>query len=161
MNALVQAQRVAILTTPLGEDTLALVRFDGQEGLGQLFEFRIDALSTDRDVNFDGAIGRNCCVTYKMFGTQRYFNGVLVEARWLGPRDDNFGYRLVLRPWFWLLSRTSDCRIFEKKTVLEIIKQVFSDRGFNDFRDSDDQRLSSRSSIACNTGKPTWTSSAA
>lgn len=136
MNALVQAQRVAILKTPLGEDTLVLVRFDGQEGLGQLFEFRIDALSTDQDIDLDGAIGRNCSVTYKTFGVQRFFNGVLVEARWLGPRDSNFGYRLVLRPWFWLLSRTSDCRIFENKTVVDIIKTVFSDRGFHDFRDA-------------------------
>lgn len=136
MNVLAQAQRVAILKTPLGEDTLALVRFDAQEGLGQLFEFRIDALSTDIDVDFDGAIGRNCSVTYKTFGIERHFNGVLIEARWMGPQSSQYGYRLLLRPWFWLLSRTSDCRIFEKKSVLEIIKTVFSDRGFNDFRDA-------------------------
>ena len=98
-----------------------------------MFEFTIDALSEDRDVDFDRAIGRNCAVSLSAYGTTRDFNGILVEAQWLGPKNDNFSYRLVLRPWFWLLSRTTDCRIFEKKTVLDIIKQVFSDRGFNDF----------------------------
>ena len=42
----------------------------------------------------------------------------------------------MLRPWLWLLTRTSDCRIFPKMTPLDIIKQVFSDRGFSDFRDA-------------------------
>ena len=134
-NKLVQAQRTAVLKTPLGEDDLALVRFDGQEALGQLFEFRIEALSLQEDISLDGIIGRNCSVTYKAFGVERVFNGVAVEARWLGPRNIHFGYSLVLRPWFWLLSRTSDCRIFENMSVLEIIKQKFSDRGFDDFRD--------------------------
>ncbi len=134
-SEMLQAQRTAILTTPLGEDTLVLVRFDGRESLGQLFEFGIDALSDERDIDFDGAIGRNCCVSIELFDNMRYFNGVLVEAQWLGPRDDAYSYRLLLRPWFWMLSRTTDCRIFENKTVLEIIKQIFSDRGFSDFSD--------------------------
>ena len=42
----------------------------------------------------------------------------------------------MLRPWLWLLTRTSDCRIFANMTPLDIIKQVFSDRGFSDFRDA-------------------------
>ncbi|MCW6506729.1 type VI secretion system Vgr family protein [Lichenifustis flavocetrariae] len=137
--ALVQAERIATLTTPLGEDTLVLVRFNGTEHMSQLFEFTIDALSEERDVDFDRAIGRNCSVSLTAYGGTRVFNGILVEAQWLGPKNDYFSYRLVLRPWFWLLSRTTDCRIFEKKTVLEIIKQVFSDRGFNDFRDNTTQ----------------------
>ena len=136
MDNLVQAQRVAVLKTPLGEDTLVLARFDGQEGLGQLFEFTVEALSIEADISLDAVIGRNCAVTYHAFGVERSFNGVCVEARWLGPRNTYFGYRLVLRPWFWLLSRTSDCRIFENKSVLDIIKTVFGDRGFNDFRDA-------------------------
>ena len=42
----------------------------------------------------------------------------------------------MLRPWLWLLTRTSDCRIFPQMTPIDIIKQVFSDRGFSDFRDA-------------------------
>ena len=95
----------------------------------------MEALSDERDINFDGAIGQNCCVTYYSHTQERNWNGVLTEARWLGPRNDRFSYSLVLRPWFWLLSKTTDCRIFEDKDVKEIIKQVFSDRGFTKFQD--------------------------
>lgn len=131
-----QDPRVAILNTPFGKDVLVLVRFEASEGLGELFEFRIDALSKDEDVDFDKAIGRPCSVTYKLYGNERVFHGILVEAEWLGKNDTDFhGYRLVLRPWLWLLSRTSDCRIFEDQTAPDIIKTVFTDRGFSDFRD--------------------------
>ena len=51
-------------------------------------------------------------------------------------KDVYYAYRLVLRPWLWLLSRTTDCRIFSDKNAPEIIKEVFNKRGFNDFRDA-------------------------
>ena len=40
-----QTGRVARLTTPLGENVLVLTGFDAVEGLSELFEYRIDALS--------------------------------------------------------------------------------------------------------------------
>ena len=60
----------------------------------------------------------------------------MTEARWAGTQEDLYLYQLVLRPWLWLLTRTSDCRIFAQMTPIDIIKQVFSDRGFSDFRDA-------------------------
>ena len=43
---LAQDTRIANFKTPLGENVLVLARFDGSEGLGELFEYRIEALST-------------------------------------------------------------------------------------------------------------------
>jgi type VI secretion system secreted protein VgrG len=131
---LTQDTRIGELKTPLGKDKLVLARFDGTEGLGELFEYRIEAVSKDEDINFDGAIGQNCSVTFKSYGGERIFNGVLVEAQWLGMKGVYYAYRLVLRPWLWMLSRTADCRIFSDKEAPDIIKEVFSKRGFNDFK---------------------------
>ena len=39
----------------------------------------------------------------------------------------------MLRPWLWLLSHTTDYRIFENKKAPDIIEEVFRDRGFTDF----------------------------
>ncbi|MGO8797957.1 MAG: type VI secretion system Vgr family protein [Roseiarcus sp.] len=136
-----QDGRIGSLATPLGKDALLLGRFDAFEGLGELFEYRIEALSVQEDIDFNGLIGRNHSVhleTVDQVG--RDFSGVLVEARWVGKRGALYVYRLVLRPWLWLLSRTSDCRIFSKLNMsnpspLEIVKKVFSDRGFTDFSD--------------------------
>jgi type VI secretion system secreted protein VgrG len=134
-SALTQDKRIASLETPLGKDVLAAVRFDGAEGLSELFEFRIEALSEQPNLDFDKAIGNNCSLTFKSYADpDRVFNGVLVEAQGLGAQAGLYLYRLTLRPWLWLLSRTSDCRIFENQNAVDIIKKVFSDRGFSDYR---------------------------
>ncbi len=133
-----QTQRVAVLTTPFGADVLNAVRFDGTEGLSELFEFSIEAVGEGDPVDFNDAIGSNCTLSLEGKTTKREFCGVLTEATHLEASANLNTYRLVLRPWLWLLSRTSDCRIFHDKTTLDIIEEVFRDRGFTDF----DPRLS-------------------
>jgi type VI secretion system secreted protein VgrG len=128
---LTQDTRIGEFRTPLGKDTLVLTRFDGVEGLSELFEYRIEAISLKEDIDFDGAIGQNCSVTLKTYGSERHFNGVLVEAQWLGMKDVYYAYRLVLRPQFWLLSRTADCRIFSNKKAPDIIREVLNDFGID------------------------------
>ena len=131
-----QDGRIAKLATPLGKDVLLLGRFDGAEGMGELFEFRIEALSLNPDINFDKALGLNSSVHVETSdGAGRDFSGVLTQGRWLGKRGDYFAYSLVLRPWLWLLSLTSDCKIFPKMNPRDIIKKVFENRGFSDVID--------------------------
>jgi type VI secretion system secreted protein VgrG len=132
-SRLTQDTRICELTTPLGENELVLARLDCTEGLSELFEYRIEALSEKADIDFDKAIGQKCGVKVKLYGRERNFSGILVEAQWLGVRNDFYLYRLVLRPWLWLLSHKADCRIWLDKKAPEIIKEVFSDAGFTDF----------------------------
>jgi type VI secretion system secreted protein VgrG len=132
-QTLTQDHRIGKFDTPLGKDVLVLVRYDGTEGLSELFEYRIEALSEEKDIDFDKAMGQQCTLKFDTYGQQREFNGILVEAQALGVKDDYYSYRVVLRPWLWLLSHTTDCRIFQDKKAPEIIKEVFKDRGFNDF----------------------------
>ena len=131
---LTQDKRIASLTTPLGKDKLVLTTFDGTEGLSELFEFCIDALSKDDNVNFDQVLGRSCCVSMKLGeGPERYFDGIAVEAQAIGMQGDLYAYRLILRPALWLLTRTNNCRIWHDKTALDIIKEVLNQRQV-DFR---------------------------
>ena len=72
-----------------------------------------------------------------------------------GVKDDYFSYRIVLRPWLWLLSRTTDCRIFQDKKAPDIIKEVFNDRGFTDYEFKLTEEVLVRSSnTAFNTARP-------
>jgi len=132
-----QDQRQGKLTTPLGENALALMQFSAIEGLSELFEIRIEAVSTEGGLDFASALGKGSTITLNTQDSKkRYFHGVTTEARWAGTQEDLYIYELVLRPWLWLLTRTSDCKIFAQKSPIDIIKQVFSDRGFSDFRDA-------------------------
>jgi type VI secretion system secreted protein VgrG len=138
MANLTQANRMAVLKTPLGEDVLALKDFSGAEGLGELFEFQVDAFSEQKSIDFDDALGKSCTVKLKTYqGKERFFCGVLAHAQWAGVERQYFNYRLTLRPWFWLLAHRANCRIFLGMDVKQIIEKVFTDAEFSngtDFR---------------------------
>jgi type VI secretion system secreted protein VgrG len=135
MTQLAQDRRVAELKTPLGKDVLVLTNFTGTEGLSQLFEYSVEALSERGDIDFDHVIGQSCTVKQETNdGKKRFYNGVLVLARSAGKSRELFHYHLVLRPWFWLLGRRADCRIFLDKTVTDILREVFKGAGFDDFK---------------------------
>src|SRR3954468_23832300 len=140
MGKLSQSQFMAGLNTPLGGDVLVFKSFTGTEGLGELFEFQVDALSEQENIDFDSALGQACTIKLKTYSDkQRFFCGILTHAQWVGAEvgeEQNYWhYKLVLRPWFWLLAHRADCRIFLDKKVTKIIEDVFTDAGFSNGTD--------------------------
>ena len=134
MGRLTQHSRGAELQTPHGKDGLVLTAFEGVEELVELFKFNVDALSEEENIDFDKALGQSCTIKLKAYdGKVRRFDGILTKAQWVGKEDDFFHYRLVLRPWFWLLGHKADCRNFLDKDVKEILQEVFTKSGFSDF----------------------------
>ncbi|MCU0830374.1 MAG: type VI secretion system tip protein VgrG [Rhizobiaceae bacterium] len=132
-----QAKRAAVLETPLGADVLALARIDGSEGVNELFEYRVEALSMQGDIDFDALLGLHATVTMNgVNGGKRKFDGIVTEAHWIGVRDHFHAYRLILRPWLWVLSQQTDCFIFHNKKAPAIIAEVFGRHGaLADFED--------------------------
>ncbi|WP_413989658.1 type VI secretion system Vgr family protein [Labrys okinawensis] len=122
-------------TSSLGKDKLVVTRFEGSEALSELFEYRLEVVSDDNDVDFDKILGTKCGLEIQSHheGVKRNFSGVLVEAQWVGRDQDLRYYRLVLRPWFWLLTRTTNCKIYSHKTVPDILSEVLGNRGFVQF----------------------------
>jgi len=45
----------------------------------------------------------------------------------VGQSGRFFQYLIVARPWFWFLSQTQDCKVFQNQTVLQIIEAVLGD----------------------------------
>jgi len=43
-------------------------------------------------------------------------------------------YHAELRPWLWALTLTENCRIFQHLSVADIIKKIFNELGFSDYR---------------------------
>lgn len=132
-----QDTRIGELSTPLGKDRLVLVDFSGSEGMSELFRFDISAICDEQDggpLNFDDALGQSCTVRLATpKGEPRYFCGTLVEAEREGPVTGGVLYRLVLRPWFWMLTQRVNSHVFHDVTPEEIIEQVLGKHGFADF----------------------------
>ncbi len=129
-----QDGRALRIDTPLGKDVLLLRAISGHESISQLFRFQLDLLSEDDSINLEELIGQNVTIHLEKLDGQRHFNGFISRFS-QGARDETFThYRAEMVPWLWFLTRTADCRIFQNKTVPEIIQQIFKDLGFTDFK---------------------------
>jgi len=135
--ATLQSERAIEIITPLGDDVLLFHHMTATESLGRLFQFDLDLLSSDPNIDFDKLLGQNVTVRLELPDDQmRYFNGFVSRFSQEGSVDDFNAYSMTLHPWLWFLTRTADCRIFQEMTVPDIIKQVFRDHGFTDFEEA-------------------------
>ena len=123
--------RVFTLDSPHGDD-LKFHTLDGSDELGRLFEFRIEALADSHSLSLKDMLGKPVTVRIEQQDqSTRYLNGIVARASLAGRRAERYyGYELVVRPWLWLATRRSDCRIFQNKTVPEIVQEVLSTYGF-------------------------------
>jgi type VI secretion system secreted protein VgrG len=130
-----QDNRVGQLTTTLGKDKLLLTRLDVFEGLSELFDVGVRCLSEDADIDLGSLLGKPAAVRLRTVGKNtRYFSGVVVEANYAGEEQGLFAYKVVMRPWLWLLGYTQDSRIFQNLNVIDIIKKVFDEAGCPDYK---------------------------
>jgi len=137
MPSYTQEDRLFQIDTPLGKDVLLLKGFNGTEGISRLFRFELDLLSEDSSISFSDIIGKNVTISLKQAdGSYRYINGFISRFAQTAMEETVTSYEAEMVPWLWFLTRNANCRIFQNKTVPDIITQVFDDLGFNDYSDS-------------------------
>ncbi|RQR81938.1 type VI secretion system tip protein VgrG [Burkholderia sp. Bp9012] len=123
--------RVFTVDSPHGDD-LKFHTLDGSDELGRLFEFRIEALADSHSLSLKDMLGKPVTVRIEQQDlSTRYLNGIVARATLAGRRAErHYGYELVVRPWLWLATRRSDCRIFQNRTVPDIVQEVLAPYGF-------------------------------
>lgn len=133
-----QANRQAKLFVPsLGTDVLLLRRMRFTEMLGRPYTISIEALSERDDLTAEEVLGVSAYVELNVTeSVKRNFHGYIVSLAQTGFDSDLLRYQLTIAPYLWLLSRHTDCRIFQNQTVPEIIKQVCADAGYTDIDDA-------------------------
>ncbi|MDH1509568.1 type VI secretion system tip protein VgrG [Pseudomonas mosselii] len=131
-----QFTRLAQINSPLGPDKLILAEMGGSEELGRLFDFELQLTSDDPAIDLNQLLGKPMSLSVQQsVGSSRHFHGIVARCSQSVDQGQFASYRVTLRPWLWLLTRTSDCRIFQHLSAPQIIKQVFRDLGFSDFED--------------------------
>lgn len=135
------------VTTALGSDQVFLREFRGVEGMSQLFEFDLDLYipyqvsSKGPDLDLSTLVATEAIITVCINKKKRHVHGVITEVTQGGTflhgttekdRTSQATYfRAKLRPKMWLMTLTEQCRIFQKKTVIEIIKSILSDHALD------------------------------
>jgi len=132
-----QAKRPIRIDTVLGEDVLLLEAFVGEEGISSPFHFTLDLLSENASIDGKTLLRSPASVTLDLAGgAKRVLHGLISRFVQLGRSDELTSYRAEFVPWLWFLSLSSDCKIFQNLSVLEIVEQVFKAQGFSDFQTS-------------------------
>jgi type VI secretion system secreted protein VgrG len=146
---------------------LQLASVSGEEHLSKLYEYTVgfltpleSAMSADEAANLDlkAMIGKELTVTVQLDGMgsfvpgriglsggvnvgegAREISGIVTQARFAGRRGRQCHYLLTMKPWIYLADQRSDYRIFQRKTVIEIIDEVLAAYSY-----SYDKRTSAR-----------------
>lgn len=131
---------LTVQVASLGADDLLVMSFAGHEEISALFTFRLELVSDRPEkIVLNDIIGKNVTIGLMLEDeSYRHFNGFIsrfsLSGRDMGGEARFTHYRAEVVPWLWFLSRTADCRIFQDKTVPDIIEQIFKDLGFQDYR---------------------------
>ena len=100
----------------------------GRETLSAGFEIVLDLLSTDAHHELKRFLGRAVSLGTRLSDGQLVQRTGLVRAAQKLGSDGGFArYRLTVVPWVWLLGRGRHNRVFQDKTVIQIIEAVFAD----------------------------------
>jgi type VI secretion system secreted protein VgrG len=129
-----QKDRVLAVYTNLGEDVLLLEGVSGREGVSRPFHFTLRLLSEDPAIDPESLLREPVTVSVGLpDGTKRYINGRISRFAQMGGAAVLHAYQAEMVPWLWFLSLSNDCRIFQNKSVPEIVEEIFADYPDADF----------------------------
>src|SRR5574343_658750 len=99
-----------------------------REALSSGFELCIDLLSTNAHLELKRFLGRAVRLDSRLSDGGKVSRTGLVRATQKLGADGGFArYRVTVVPWIWLLGRGRHNRVFQDKTVVQIIETVFGD----------------------------------
>ncbi len=131
-----QKRPIRIDTPSAGTDAFLLEKISGVEGVSMPFSFTVDLLSEQPSVPAAKLLRHGVGITIDLpDGAERHFHGI-VNRFTSGSRgaEGLTRYRAEVVPAVWLLTLTSDCRIFQNLTAIEIIEKIFKDNGYSDYK---------------------------
>ncbi len=134
----------------LGEQALVISKLDGEEALSSLYTYVITAKTPANplipwqaasNVDLKSLIGKEMTVEIELDGNGlgaligigqgvREISGMVQKARYIGRDANQALYEIVIRPWLHLAELTTDFKIFQQKTVVNIIDDVLGDYNF-------------------------------
>src|SRR5438105_832879 len=117
------------------DDQFSVLRFRGTEGLCQLYRFEIELVSTVESIDFNSIVGKAAVLSVNSSSGARWFHGIVSRMELTGEVPGTGGgasrnhLRAEMVPDLWLLTHRYNSRIFQGKTIKEIITDVLTKGG--------------------------------
>lgn len=121
-----QNDRLIRVRTALDPDPFVVHRMHGQEGLSRPFSLVVDLLASDAHLELKRLVGQPLLLSMRAEAGERHFHGYVQEFARTGSNGGLATYRAEVAPWFAFLRHTSNCRIFQELSVVEVVDEVFA-----------------------------------
>ena len=110
----------------LGSGGLLVEAFAADDQVQGLGARDIIVLSTNAHVELAPLLGKPAGLEVSLAdGSRTTFSGDITQAAMLGSEGGLARFRLRLTPWLWRLSQVRNSRVWQDKTVIEIVESVF------------------------------------
>lgn len=108
-------------------------RFEAYEAISEPYEIHVELYTLDASFRVTDCLRTKVCLVVADAQQRiRYFDGIVDQAEFLHFTGQRYYFRLRLRPALAALAHREDCRIFQEKTIIQVIQQIFVDAGFGD-----------------------------
>jgi type VI secretion system secreted protein VgrG len=138
-----QTSRILAITTDLGDNKAVLTELDGEDAISRPFLFRISFATEEPAASVKALLGTGVTLSFGRPGDsdegptgmeRRPFHGRFSRlSRGVSSRGDAMEWRAEVVPDIWFMSRTTDCCIYQNKTVPEIIEDKLSKHGVSNY----------------------------
>jgi type VI secretion system secreted protein VgrG len=108
---------------------LHVARFEGEEGLWQPFHFEVTLVGDDVEVAPAALLGRAAVLTIDAAAAPRHVHGMIARIVEIDDGARHASWRVTLVPRTHRLRHRHDCRIFQWKSVPEIVAAVLDGAG--------------------------------
>jgi type VI secretion system secreted protein VgrG len=127
MSEYTQDGRPFRLETPLGKDVLLLVRWHGTERVSSLYQFTVEAWSTDPDIDVKKLLLQPVSLRIEMTDRgERTIGGIVKRFVNAGLMPSGLtAYHLDIVPPHWMLTIGGTFEIFQELPVPSILDKVF------------------------------------
>ena len=124
----VQSGGFLTIDTPFGANDLLLDGLEGSEGISELFKFNLFMRSGSTSLSATTIVGKTATITMEVEGgSKRYIHGIVSRFIQSGYDVDFATYQAELVPSLWLLTLSRDRKIYQTKSILDIVKAVLGD----------------------------------
>lgn len=125
-------ERATVVHSPVGADVLTFTHLVGRDEISRSFAYTVGFVSKSRDVDPLKMLGGVVSVEGEA-DPKRWFSGLVSDFKLTRVEDRLAYYEATVRPWLWFLGNTTDCRIFQNMTAVEIVEKIFSKYGIAKF----------------------------
>ena len=104
----------------------SVVEFSVTESISLPFQLDVKITSKE-DMPFEEVMNRPALLTISKGRSYRYFHGIINRFVYTEKSKDMMVYQARMVPSLWLLSLTKDYRIFQNKSVVDIVQSVLNE----------------------------------